>query len=298
MHLRDSGRIQRPCFAATILLAFILLWLPIDIGANASDAGCDGVASHLYCETNEIDIPNLALGAFTGTEFVSSFDCGAGVPTATGQGAACLARYNLCVADGQTVGRIFLLNVFSTATNQFLRTEYTCDGGAGVHIPTLAELRDAVTRYAPVPQTVSGGTNYLVNGAVVFYANRPADAPLRDLTIADIPLAGLTLTAKLHLTSTEWSWGDGTTTTVASGSLTGTPYSPAHPCESLTVCSAYVSHSFSTSGTRTVRVEAFWDVTVTIAGSTVGIPVTGGVHRPDAAGRTVVIRSAHSILVR
>ena len=148
-----------------------------------------------------------------------------------------------------------------------------------------------------MPMTLAGGTDYVVRAAVVFYATGPNGAPIQDVTL-HFPLAGHRLTAKLTLVETDWSWGDGTSTKVTTGSLVGRPYTDAVPCESATVCSSYIAHVFTKPGRRAISVQARWDVKVTVDATGEPIPVTGGaVHRIDTAGKAIIVHRARVVLV-
>ena len=47
-----------------------------------------------------------------------------------------------------------------------------------------------------------------------------------------------------------------------------------------------------------MRVEAFWDVKVTLDGVGTDVPVTGGgIFRTDNAGKTITLHTARAVLV-
>ena len=167
----------------------------------------------------------------------------------------------------------------------------------GPPLPSAAAVSAEVTRLAPLPATLAGGTDYVVRAAVVFYATGPAGAPIQSPTL-HFPLGGYDLTAHLTLAKTVWTWGDGSTTAVTRGDIVSRPYADSTPCESATVCSAYISHVFTAPGRRVVRVEAFWTVTVTLDGVGTPVPVTGGgIFRTDTAGKTITLHTARAVLV-
>ena len=148
-----------------------------------------------------------------------------------------------------------------------------------------------------MPVTLAGGTDYLVRAAIVFYMTGPNSQPVTDVSIPHIPLGGYNLTAKLSLAKTVWRWGDGTSTTISTGSLTGQPYTDRIPCESATECRHYISHTYTAPANRTVTVQAFWHVTVTVDGTGENIPITGDVYRSDPTGKTITLHRAHAVLV-
>ncbi len=145
--------------------------------------------------------------------------------------------------------------------------------------------------------TLAGGTDYLVRAAIVFYMTGPNGGAVKDVTIPHFSLGGYNLTAKLSLAKTVWRWGDGTSTTVTTGSLTGQPYTDSIPCESATECRHYISHVYATPADRTVTVQAFWHVTVTVDGTGEKIPIVGDVYRSDPTGKDITVHRAHAILV-
>ena len=125
----------------------------------------------------------------------------------------------------------------------------------------------------------------------------PNAQPVTDVTIPNIPLGGYHLTAKLSLAKTVWRWGDGTNSVISTGSLTGHPYTDQTPCESATECHHYISHVYTSPADRTVTVQAFWHVTVTVDGTGQDIPITGDVFRSDPTGKTITLHQARAILV-
>ena len=192
---------------------------------------------------------------------------------------------------------IVVTSLYLTADNSFISSSVDCNVRVGPPLPSAAAVSDEVTRLAPLPATLAGGTDYVVKAAVVFYATGPGGQPIESPTL-HFPLGGYNLTANLKLAKTTWSWGDGTTTTVTQGNKVGEPYTDATPCESATVCSKYISHVFTTPANRVVRVEAFWDVTVTLDGVGTDVPVTGdGIFRTDTAGKTITLHTARAVLV-
>ena len=148
-----------------------------------------------------------------------------------------------------------------------------------------------------MPVTLAGGTDYLVHAAIVFYMTGPNSQPVTSVTIRHVPLGGYNLTAKLTLAKTVWRWGDGMTTTVTTGNLTGQPYTDQIPCESATECRRYISHVYATPADRTVTVQAFWHVAVTVDDTGQDIPINGDVYRSDPTGKTITVHQAHAILV-
>jgi hypothetical protein len=183
---------------------------------------------------------------------------------------------------------VVLYRVFNTRTGLQVRIEIACDVPVGAKMPSMAAIKDEVTKRAPKSDAGVGGTDFIVNVAVVFYALTDPDA-----NIPAFPLGGRSLTAKLHATKTVWNWGDGTTSTFDS---VGRKYEDEIPCESLTVCSSYIAHSFSTPGFRRVSVEVHWDATVSIDGGP-QIAVPGEIISPAGATAPVAMRQAHSVLV-
>ena len=131
----------------------------------------------------------------------------------------------------------------------------------------------------------------------MFYMTGPGRLPVSEVTIAHIPLGAYHLTAKLALAQTVWRWGDGAATTLTTGDLTGRPYTDRIPCESATQCQRYIAHVYTTPGRRTVAVQAFWHVTVTVDGTGQNIPITGDVYRTDPTGKTITLHQARAILV-
>lgn len=259
----------------------------------------------MRCEQTTESVGPRGAGVVSGSEYLTSMECGprrkAFVDTQYTAPLGCRNYLVWCpLAPGAQIDptkQIVVYQVYATATRTYLRTEIGCDVGLGPAPPTMAAIRDAVTRHAPPPATHSGGTRYLIRAAVVFSTTGPGGRALTDVTIPRFPLAGHTLTARLHLTRTDWAWGDGTTTTYTTGSLVGHPYTDADPCTSTTTCPGYLAHVYTTTGTRTVTVTASWTATVTLDGTPTQIPVTGGVTRPDPTGRTITLHQAHTILV-
>lgn len=196
----------------------------------------------------------------------------------------------------QTGGPSFLL---LTTTFMPGRVEQTviCSKKAPHPLPSVAAILAEVTRRAPAPVTLAGGTDYLVHAAIVFYMTGPGGRSVRSVTIAHIPLSGYRLTARLALVRTVWTWGDGTSTTVGLGDVAGHPYSDATPCESATVCTAYIAHGYRRPGHATITVQAFWKVQVTVDGTGQNIPVAGDVYRTDPLGKTITVRRARVVLV-
>ncbi len=200
-----------------------------------------------------------------------------------------------------TVVTFTIVRTYSAKTRKLLSVAYVCpDPETGIGpppLPTAAAISAEVTRRAPVPVTLAGGTDYLVRAAIVFYMTGPNAQPVTAVTIPHIPLGGYNLTAKLSLAKTVWRWGDGTSTTVTTGSLTGQPYTDRIPCESATECRHYISHVYATPANRTVTVQAFWHVTVTVDGTGENIPIAGDVYRSDPTGKDITLHRAHAILV-
>jgi hypothetical protein len=207
------------------------------------------------------------------------------------------------LAPGATLDptkQIVVYQIFDTATKAFLRTDISCDVPTGVSLPSMAAIKAEITKHAPVPTARSGGQNYLVNSAIVFYATPPPGTPsLSDFTVPDFTLAGYNFHVRLHLEQTRWTWGDGHTdnfTAVGTDAL-GQPYSDRIPCESRTNCSRYISHSYRETGRFTITVEAHWTGTFTINANAQHVPIPGDIYRTDTAGRTITVRQARSILV-
>ena len=191
---------------------------------------------------------------------------------------------------------------YAVGSNKLLGVRDVCPGGKDAPpwppaLPGAAAISAEVSRRAPAPVTLAGGTDYLVRAAIVFYTTGRTGQPLTDLTIPAIPLGAYHLTATLSLAKTVWRWGDGASTTITTGDLTGRPYTDSVPCESATQCQRYISHVYTRPGHRTVTVQAFWHVTVTVDGTGQTIPVAADVYRADPTGKTITLHRARVILV-
>jgi hypothetical protein len=217
--------------------------------------------------------------------------------------AGCLNYLAWCpLAPGKPVDpthEIVVYIVSNAATKQYVRTDLACDVPVGAAIPSIAAIKDEITKKAPLPRATAGGSSYVVNAAVVFYLTS-ALPNVSDVTIPKFALGGHSFTARLHLTTTIWTWGDGdnsTFTAAGADDLTGHPYTDGWPCESARECSAYISHVYDQTGRFVVTVEAHWSGTFTLDGSAVNIPIPGDIYRADDPGAQITVRAADSVLV-
>jgi hypothetical protein len=210
----------------------------------------------------------------------------------------------LCpVAPGSPVDptkQIHVVQVFDRQTNQFIRNDVDCNFSVGPPMPSMAAIKAEATKYAPRPKTASGGTRYLVNAAVVFYATPPAG--LTDLVNVAIPrftLSGHTFDVRLSLVKSVWFWGDGGSDEIdaSGGHAFGTPYDDGHPCESSSSCTDYIAHVYRAPGNFTVTASARWAATYALDGSAQQVPIPGELLTTDPTGRTVAVHEAHSVLV-
>jgi hypothetical protein len=263
---------------------------------------------HFHCSsaTASYDHPDAAESS-TGL-VVREMSCGprqsAEAVNALPSDSECGAYMNWCTlrpGDKQDLSKETKVTTYTALdTGAPLRTDIDCDSAVGPPMPSAAEIKAEATKYAPHPRTASGGTQYLINAAVVFYATPPAG--LTDLTKVSIPrftLSGHTFDVRLTLTKAVWTWGDGTSATfdASDGHVLGTPYDESHPCESASSCHNYVAHTFTAPGTFTVTSAAHWSGTYALDGSAQQIPIPGDLFTADQAGRVVQVHEAHSVLV-
>jgi hypothetical protein len=250
----------------------------------------------LACQAVSDGVPYAPTKVVIGTDYVSPISCGprrkafedllkTGVDDCFNAMAYCPLAFG---AKADPKLEVVIYRVYNVGNQALVRTDIACDVPVGSAIPTIAAIKDEVTKRAPKSDAGVGGTDFIINVAVVFYALTDPDA-----NIPAFPLGGRSLTAKLHVTKTVWNWGDGTTSTFDS---VGRKYEDEVPCESLTVCSSYIAHSFSTPGFRRVSVEVHWDATVSIDGGP-QIAVPGEIISPAGATAPVAMRQAHSVLV-
>jgi hypothetical protein len=209
-----------------------------------------------------------------------------------------------CLRDSGTAAdptkETVVTDVLDPVTGEPVLTTIDCDAEVGPPIPSMAAIKAEATKYAPRPRTASGGTRYLVNAAVVFYATPPTGlADLGKVTIPRFALGGHTFDVHLTMVKSSWSWGDGGSDSFAAGGghSLGTPYDDGHPCESSTSCPDYIAHVFRSPGTFTVTASARWSATYALDGSAQQLPIPGELLTADPTGRTVTVHEAHSELV-
>jgi hypothetical protein len=297
--------------SACILVLSGLMALVLCAPAATADKICYGSGKNIKCVEVSGGVGPASPGVQAGTEWADPLECG---PRRKDFSDALKAGNTDCFnalgtfcplgagkAEDPT-REVIVYAIYKTGTTDpLIRTDVACDVPVGAKMPTMGQIRDEVTRQSPEPAALAGGTDYLVNAAVVFYAR--AKRPAKLVTSVDIPqfpLAGHKLTAHLELTKAVWSWGDGSpeATIEAPGDMVGDPFDEKYqPCEAYDKCSKYVSHAFTRPGKFTVSVHLYWDATVTIDGSPNPIPVTNGVNHADNLGKAVTLREARSVLV-
>jgi hypothetical protein len=294
------------------LLGFAVAILAIvATDAHASTFGCQRIGlGNIRCDHSDGGGSYLArVGVKAATEYVKeAMNCGprqvALSSTPWTGNPACRNFEEWCpLAPGTPVDptkQIRVEQFFDSRTKQFLRTDINCDFVAGPPMPSMAAIKAEATKYAPRPRTASGGTRYLVNAAVVFYATPPAGlADLGNVTIPRFTLSGHTFDVHLTMVKSSWSWGDGGSDSFAAGggNSLGTPYDDGHPCESSTSCPDYIAHVFRSPGTFTVTASARWSGTYSVDGNAQRVPIPGELVSADPTGRTVAVHEAHSVLV-
>jgi hypothetical protein len=291
------------CVVAVTLTAWVMGFVPT-VGL-ADTKTCTGSGFNLNCVWSKQAVGPAAPGVLQGTEWVDSMECGPRRKkfddAQFGGDTSCRNFLVWCpLAAGAQIDptkEIVVYRVYATGTTSpILRTEIDCDVVVGARMPSIAAIKDEVTKRAPQPNTRAGGTSFLINTAGVFYATASSVRSLTDIAIPTFDLGGRRISARLHLSKTGWDWGDGSPAEKFDGA--GQPYDDrAKPCDSLTECPGYVFHVFASPGQHTVRAEAFWDATFTIDASSVQIPVPNGVHRADRGGLLVAVHQAHAVLV-
>ncbi|UQX89450.1 hypothetical protein M6D93_05445 [Jatrophihabitans telluris] len=195
--------------------------------------------------------------------------------------------------------QIVAYTVREVGTGRFLSLDLNCEVPAGAGLPPIAAVKREITKQVTPPVVMSGGTRYLYRAGVVFYLRGPTgSSSVVDPAIAPFELGGHRFAVSLHLVRSTWTWGDGPSDTYVASSHdpAGMPYTETRPCESVSVCSAYIAHAWTTTGTHTVGVVAYWQGTYTIDGGRTRIPIPGEISRAGV-NRVVEIRTAHSILI-
>jgi hypothetical protein len=296
-----------------LLILMCGAFIAVAPAATAKDR-CKAKLGDLLCQVVTGPIGPVSPGVLGGTEHVSDpLECG---PRRVKFGDAhfagddsCREYLRWCPLAGAHIDEtkeIVVYHVYDAKTNAFKRIDIGCDVPVGARMPSIAAIKQEVTKYAPEPRATAGGNRYLMNAAIVFYALPSAQTAavptLTDIAIPRFDLGGHTFTAQLHVQRTAWNWGDGSQsaefTAGNGGDLVGKPFDDRlAPCESDTVCSKYISHVFTRPGTHTVTVEAHWSATFTIDGAADQIVVPGDIFKDDTAGRVVTIVRAHSVLV-
>jgi hypothetical protein len=298
---------------STLLIAIQVCTVGLAPVARAKNPCAGRLGGALRCQVVTGPIGPISPGVLGGTEYVSDpLECG---PRRVKFGDAhfagddsCREYLSWCPLDGAQIDstkEIVVYHVYDAKTNAFKRIDIGCDVPVGAKMPSIAAIKQEVTKYAPEPRATAGGTRYLMSAAIVFYAlpsaQNAAVPTLTDIAIPKFDLGGHTFTAQLHLQKMVWSWGDGSPpekfTADNGGDLVGQPYDDHSPCESDTVCSKYISHVFTRPGTHKVTTEAHWTATFTLDGAADRMVVPGDIFKNDTAGRTVTILQARSVLV-
>ena len=201
------------------------------------------------------------------------------------------------------------LHVVATFSGPTDPWQVVCDTPVAPALPSVAVIRAEAVRRAPKLRAATGGTSYLINAAVVFYLTPPAGSPTGaatgdatgaagdpgDVTIPPFTLAGHTFTIRLHLTSTDWNWGDGTSTSYTTDPA-GQPYRPDQPCATLTDCPGYLAHTYTQPGRYTATATAHWNADYTLDGDPQPVPIPGELTTTSTP-RTITTRQAHAELV-
>jgi hypothetical protein len=207
------------------------------------------------------------------------------------------------VAPGVTIDpttQVVAYQTIDTITGLVIDVSIVCDVPIATPLPSTAAINQEITKRAPAPQTTTGGLRYLVGTAIVFYLQPPAPVPsLADVTVPPFTLAGHSFTVQLHLTQTDWDWGDGQRNIAAASdttSATGRPFTVDGPCPAIDNCPDYIAHTYRGPGSYTVTTRAHWSGTYRLDGGTQDIPITGDVFRDDPTGRHLTVRSAAAVL--
>jgi hypothetical protein len=217
---------------------------------------------------------------------------------------ACFAALNSCYRANATAppnSQVVVYNIYDAASNTFLRTDIACNVGPGQPgntLPSITTITAEATKRAPHPHTTTDGTHYLLNTAIVFYAQPPTPTTnLTNPTIAAFTLAGHTFTIHLHLHHTTWTWNDHTPDTTTTDNPLGHPYTHTDPCEDNTHCSHYISHTYTHPGTYTPTSHTHYTATYTLDNNPQQQPIPGYITTTDPTGRTITIQQAHAILI-
>jgi hypothetical protein len=308
MRARTVG-IGALCGILALLIATTTsIWWTVTASASAQ---CEGSVGFLKCRHTTGPVGPSSVGVIAGSEYIGqSLACGPRrkrFDDAQFTGDAGCANYLIwCpLAPGAGIDaahQIVAYQVFDTATRTLLRIDIGCDVPTGAGLPPIAAIKAEATRRAPHPHTTAGGTQYLINAAIVFYATPPAGIPsLSDLTIPRFSLAGHAFSIRLHLTHTSWDWADTTTSSYPQPGTTSTalgrPYDDSTPCENTTHCAHYISHPYRHPGTYTIHAQTHWSATYTLDNHPQQIPIPGDIHQTDPTGHTITTHQAHSQLI-
>jgi hypothetical protein len=295
-----------PALALLILILILVLARPVAAGAGQRCMP-DG-RGNIWCVSTDGPVGPSSPGVVTGVQVVSStLECGprrkAFDDAQYAVRAGCQNYWVWCpLRPGEQIDptrEIVIYTISDPATNEYLRTDLDCDVPAGSSLPGIAAIKAEITKRAPLPHATAAGHDYLVNPAIVFYLTSTAP-DLTNVTIRRFNLAGHHFTAQLHLSTTIWTWGDtsSTTYTAANGDpLTGHPYTDNHPCQSLQICTGYISHPYTNTGHYTITAQAHWSGTFTLDTNTDNIPIPGDIYRTDNTGTHITIHQAHAILI-
>lgn len=275
--------------------------------ASANETCTSDLRGNSKCSTATGPVGPFSTDVATGTSYVETLECGPRVKNFTDAlqnlPGGCGPFVQFCpLPAGRPVDpthEIVAYNVYERGSDRYLRTDLDCDVPVGNRMPSIAAIKDEITKRAPLPAIGSRGTQLLYNAATVFYLASPnAGSQLADPHIPDFTLGGHTFTIALHLANSTWQWGDGTSSTYAGPeqSPVGMPYTDAVPCETVQRCDHYISHTYLAPGVHTITATAHWTGTFTLDGSTVKVPIPGDIFRV-ATPRTITVFEAHSELV-
>ena len=179
--------------------------------------------------------------------------------------------------------------------------QVACETAVGPPALPVAAIRAEAVRRAPQLQAATGGTNYLINAAVVYYLTGPAGRgetdvqSITDVTIPPFTLAGHSFAIRLHLAETDWDWGDGSTSSYTNKPA-GQPYRTDIPCRSRTDCPDYIAHTYQQPGGYTISGTAHWTATYTLDGNPLVTPIPGQLTTTSTP-RSITIHQAHAELV-